>query len=165
MQEVSESCQTGAATNIIYGLALGYKSVIVPASCLAFTAFLSHSLAGFYGVAMAALGILSTLSIGLTIDAFGPICDNAGGIAEMCEMGEHTRDRTDALDAAGNTTAAIGKGFAIGYVFFFPCLSLSSLSSPLICLFLFAKKMCVFFKKKKKIDRLHLYHWHYFQGM
>jgi len=96
------------------GLALGYKSVIFPACAMAAAAYISHSLAGFYGVALAALGILSTLSIGLTIDAFGPISDNAGGIAEMCEMGDETRKRTDALDAAGNTTAAIGKGFAIG---------------------------------------------------
>merc|ERR1719242_2866640 len=81
---------------------------------MAAAAYISHSLAGFYGVALAALGILSTLSIGLTIDAFGPISDNTGGIAEMCEMGDETRQRTDALDAAGNTTAAIGKGFAIG---------------------------------------------------
>jgi inorganic pyrophosphatase len=114
VQDVASSCETGAATNIISGLALGYKSVIIPCIALAFSSFLSHELAGFYGVAMAALGILSTLSIGLTIDAFGPISDNAGGIAEMCELGEETRHRTDALDAAGNTTAAIGKGYAIG---------------------------------------------------
>jgi len=114
VQDLSKSCQTGAATNIILGLALGYKSDIVPAILLSIAAFVSHSLAGFYGVALAALGILSTMSIGLTIDAFGPISDNAGGIAEMCELGEGTRERTDALDAAGNTTAAIGKGFAIG---------------------------------------------------
>jgi len=66
------------------------------------------------GIGLAALGMLSTLACGLTIDAYGPISDNAGGIAEMCELGEQTRERTDALDAAGNTTAAIGKGFAIG---------------------------------------------------
>merc|ERR1719251_647621 len=113
-QIVAENCRTGAATNVIMGLALGYKSVIFPACAMAAAAYISHSLAGFYGVALAALGILSTLSIGLTIDAFGPISDNAGGIAEMCEMGDETRQRTDALDAAGNTTAAIGKGFAIG---------------------------------------------------
>merc|ERR1719251_436057 len=113
-QIVAENCRTGAATNVIMGLALGYESVIFPACAMAVAAYVSHSLAGFYGVALAALGILSTLSIGLTIDAFGPISDNAGGIAEMCEMGDETRQRTDALDAAGNTTAAIGKGFAIG---------------------------------------------------
>jgi len=114
VQEVAESSATGAATVIIYGLALGYKSVIVPCFSLVVTIYVSHTLAGFYGVAIAALGILSTLSIGLTIDAYGPICDNAGGIAEMAEMGEEVRELTDALDAAGNTTAAIGKGFAIG---------------------------------------------------
>lgn len=114
VKEVADACKTGAATNIIMGLALGYKSAIIPVLALAFAAFLSHELAGYYGISMAALGILSTLSIGLTIDAFGPISDNAGGIAEMCGLGEETRELTDSLDAAGNTTAAIGKGFAIG---------------------------------------------------
>ena len=114
VQDLSDACKTGAATNIILGLALGMKSDIIPAISLAVAVYISHQLAGFYGVALAALGILSTMSIGLTIDAFGPISDNAGGIAEMCELGEATRERTDALDAAGNTTAAIGKGFAIG---------------------------------------------------
>lgn len=113
-QVVAENCRTGAATNVIMGLALGYKSVIFPAVAMAVAAYVSHSLAGFYGVSLAALGILSTLSIGLTIDAFGPISDNAGGIAEMADMPEVVRERTDCLDAAGNTTAAIGKGFAIG---------------------------------------------------
>jgi inorganic pyrophosphatase len=114
VREVSESCKTGAATNVIFGLALGYKSVIVPVICIAVTIFLGFSLAGMYGISMAALGILSTLPVALTIDAYGPISDNAGGIAEMAHMGEHIREHTDALDAAGNTTAAIGKGFAIG---------------------------------------------------
>merc|ERR1712154_541673 len=113
-QIVAENCRTGAATNVIMGLALGYKSVIFPACAMAVAAYVSHSLAGFYGVSLAALGILSTLSIGLTIDAYGPISDNAGGIAEMCGLPEVVRERTDCLDAAGNTTAAIGKGFAIG---------------------------------------------------
>jgi len=115
VQQVAQACaEGGAATNIIYGLALGYISVIIPVVCLAITCYVSHTLAGFYGIAIAAIGILSTLSICLTIDAFGPICDNAGGIAEMSGFDEEVRDRTDALDAAGNTTAAIGKGFAIG---------------------------------------------------
>jgi len=114
VREVAEACRTGAATNIIFGIALGYKSVIIPVFCLAITIYVSYSLAGMYGIAVAALGILSTLPTSLTIDAYGPICDNAGGIAEMAEMDKGVRDRTDALDAAGNTTAAIGKGFAIG---------------------------------------------------
>merc|ERR1719276_316092 len=109
--ELAESTETGAATNIIYGLALGYMSVIVPIICLSFTIYVSWTLADMLGVAMAAIGILSTMSIGLTIDGFGPICDNAGGIAEMAGFDSSVRDTTDALDAAGNTTAANGKGF------------------------------------------------------
>jgi len=97
---------------------LGYKSAIIPTICLAITIYIGYSLAGMYGIAMGALGILSTLPTGLTIDAYGPICDNAGGIAEMSGMGPQIRERTDALDAAGNTTAAIGKGFAIGSALF-----------------------------------------------
>lgn len=104
----------GAATNVIYGLALGYKSVIIPALCLCCTIYVNHSLCGMYGIAVGALGILSTMSCGLAIDAYGPIADNAGGIAEMAHMDHSVRDTTDILDAAGNTTAAIGKGFAIG---------------------------------------------------
>lgn len=114
VREVAHSCETGAATNIIYGLALGYVSTIIPIICLAVTAYVSYTFLNMFGVALAALGMLSTLSVGLAIDAYGPVSDNAGGIAEMCELGEHVRRRTDALDAAGNTTAAIGKGFAIG---------------------------------------------------
>mmetsp|Transcript_24697 Transcript_24697/g.80776 ORF Transcript_24697/g.80776 Transcript_24697/m.80776 type:complete len:821 (+) Transcript_24697:115-2577(+) len=114
VQEVARSCRTGAATNIIFGLALGYKSAIIPVFALAVTIYISYGLASFYGVACAALGMLGTLSTCLAIDAYGPIADNAGGIAEMAGMGDEIRDRTDALDAAGNTTAAIGKGFAIG---------------------------------------------------
>lgn len=114
VREVAKACGTGAATNIIYGLALGYLSTIVPIVAIAVTALLSMKLLSFYGVALAALGMLSNLTIGLAIDAYGPISDNAGGIAEMSELGENVRTSTDALDAAGNTTAAIGKGFAIG---------------------------------------------------
>jgi inorganic pyrophosphatase len=114
VREVAQSCETGAATNIIYGLALGYKSAILPVIIIAAIVFAGFSLAGMYGVALSALGMLGTLATCLSIDVYGPVCDNAGGIAEMAELPEQVRDRTDALDAAGNTTAAIGKGFAIG---------------------------------------------------
>ncbi|GBG26715.1 Pyrophosphate-energized vacuolar membrane proton pump [Hondaea fermentalgiana] len=113
-REVAQSCETGAATNIIYGLALGYKSAIIPVFLLAAVVYFSFTLLDMFGVALAALGMLGTLATGLTIDVYGPICDNAGGIAEMTGLPEEVRDVTDALDAAGNTTAAIGKGFAIG---------------------------------------------------
>ena len=113
VQEVSEACETGAATNIIYGLALGYLSVVPPTLAMASTVYVAFKMADLYGYALAALGVLSTMAIALTIDAYGPISDNAGGFAEMAGMGPEIRDVTDALDAAGNTTAAIGKGFAI----------------------------------------------------
>jgi len=113
-RSISRTQVTSAATGIIMGLAVGYLSVIIPVFCLAITVLVAHTLAGTYGIALGALGMLSTMTMGLTIDAYGPISDNAGGIAEMAELGEEVRKRTDALDAAGNTTAAIGKGFAIG---------------------------------------------------
>lgn len=109
MQDVADSCRTGAATNVIFGLALGYKSVIIPIFAIAVAIYVSFSLAAMYGIAVAALGMLSTIATGLAIDAYGPISDNAGGIAEMAGMSHEIRERTDALDAAGNTTAAIGK--------------------------------------------------------
>ena len=114
VKELSYACKRGAAVNIIYGLALGYKSAIVPVFILAAVIYVAFSLCDLYGVALAALGMLSTLATGLTIDGYGPVTDNAGGIAEMSELPESIRDKTDCLDAAGNTTAAIGKGFAIG---------------------------------------------------
>ena len=114
VKDVAYSCTTGAATNIIYGLALGYLSTILPIICLGITCFVANLMLGMFGVALAALGILSNLCISLAVDGYGPIADNAGGIAEMAELGEQVRNRTDSLDAAGNTTAAIGKGFAIG---------------------------------------------------
>ncbi|XP_057963358.1 pyrophosphate-energized vacuolar membrane proton pump-like [Malania oleifera] len=114
VQDVADSCRTGAATNVIFGLALGYKSVIIPIFAIAIAIYVSFTLAAMYGIAVAALGMLSTIATGLAIDAYGPISDNAGGIAEMAGMSHKIRERTDALDAAGNTTAAIGKGFAIG---------------------------------------------------
>ena len=109
VQDVADSCRTGAATNVIFGLALGYKSVIIPIFAIAIAIYVSFALAVFYGIAVAALGMLSTIATGLAIDAYGPISDNAGGIAEMAGMSHHIRECTDALDAAGNTTAAIGK--------------------------------------------------------
>ena len=115
VQEVAmSSTNGGAATVSIYGLALGYNSCIIPLFILAAIVFTAFTLCDTYGVACAALGMLSTLATGLTIDGYGPVCDNAGGIAEMAGFPETVRDCTDALDAAGNTTAAIGKGFAIG---------------------------------------------------
>ena len=113
VQELAGSCETGVATNIIFGLSLGYKSTVYPYLCIAASIFISWGLAGMYGVAIASLGMLGTLVIALMIDAYGPVADNAGGIAEMSEMGEETREITDSLDEVGNTTAAIGKGFAI----------------------------------------------------
>merc|ERR1712003_607663 len=114
VRELADSCKTGAATNMIYGIALGYKSAIIPVLVLAVVVYGSFALADMYGVSLAAIGFLSNLATGLTIDVYGPVCDNAGGIAEMAELEPYVREKTDALDAAGNTTAAIGKGFAIG---------------------------------------------------
>ena len=114
VRDMAHSCSSGPAINIIYGLALGYDSTIIPVVLLAVTAVLSLSLCGLFGVALAAIGMLSTLPVCLAIDAYGPIADNAGGIAEMAELGPEVREKTDALDSAGNTTAAVGKGFAIG---------------------------------------------------
>merc|ERR1719201_1561810 len=114
VQDIATPQIRSAATGIILGLALGYLSCIVPTFCLAITILVAHTLCGMFGVALSALGMLGTLTMGLTIDAYGPISDNAGGIAEMSELGPEVRKRTDGLDAAGNTTAAIGKGFAIG---------------------------------------------------
>eukprot|EP00658_Telonema_sp_P-2_P083448 TRINITY_DN903_c0_g1_i1.p1 TRINITY_DN903_c0_g1~~TRINITY_DN903_c0_g1_i1.p1 ORF type:complete len:897 (-),score=301.79 TRINITY_DN903_c0_g1_i1:142-2832(-) len=114
VRDVAYSCETGAATNIIYGLALGYKSCILPITIIAINVFVAFKYAGMYGVALSALGFLGTLSTCLSIDVYGPVCDNAGGLAEMAGFPAYVRNKTDALDAAGNTTAAIGKGFAIG---------------------------------------------------
>ena len=104
----------GAAPNIILGLALGYFSTIIPILCIGVTIYVAFSFGGMYGIALSALGMLGCLPIALSIDGYGPISDNAGGIAEMTGLDPSVRERTDKLDAAGNTTAAIGKGFAIG---------------------------------------------------
>ena len=99
---------------MIYGLSLGYISCVIPSVLTAVIIILAIELVGMLGVALAAVGMLSTLSVELAIDAYGPIADNAGGISEMSDLGKNVREKTDALDAAGNTTAAVGKGFAIG---------------------------------------------------
>ena len=104
VRELSGSCKTGAATNIIFGVALGFNSVWPTVLSLAVAIFIPFKLAGMYGVAIAALGMLGTLVIGLTIDAYGPVSDNAGGIAEMSGMPKEVREKTDIF---GNTTAAI----------------------------------------------------------
>jgi K(+)-stimulated pyrophosphate-energized sodium pump len=114
IRNLAKQGETGVATIMIAGLSLGLKSVAVPMLSLAAVIYGSYELAGLYGVGLAAVGMLGTVGITMAIDAYGPIADNAGGIAEMSALGEETRKITDGLDAVGNTTAAIGKGFAIG---------------------------------------------------
>ncbi|MBB80572.1 MAG: sodium-translocating pyrophosphatase [Roseibacillus sp.] len=114
VKEIARQGETGVATIMIAGLSVGLKSVAIPLFTIAATIFISFEFAGLYGVGIAAVGMLGTVGITMAIDAYGPVADNAGGIAEMAAMGEETRKITDGLDAVGNTTAAIGKGFAIG---------------------------------------------------
>ena len=113
-QALAHSCKDGPAPNIILGIALGYKSCIIPILCITATIGYAFTMAGMYGIGLSALGMLGSLPVALSVDGYGPISDNAGGIAEMCGLPSEIRRRTDALDAAGNTTAAVGKGFAIG---------------------------------------------------
>jgi K(+)-stimulated pyrophosphate-energized sodium pump len=112
--KIAKSAQTGPATVMITGLSVGMQSVVLPIGSIAIIIYLSTSLSDIYGVGIAAVGMLSTVGITMAIDAYGPVADNAGGIAEMAGMPPETREITDELDEQGNTTAAIGKGFAIG---------------------------------------------------
>ena len=114
VSEIAKSAETGSATVLIKGLSVGMVSVVVPILTIVIIIFISNAFTGLYGVGIAAVGMLATVGMTMAIDAYGPIADNAGGIAEMADLGEETRKITDNLDEVGNTTAAIGKGFAIG---------------------------------------------------
>ncbi|HEY8280116.1 MAG TPA: sodium-translocating pyrophosphatase [Bdellovibrionota bacterium] len=114
IRKIAEACTTGAGTGVIRGLAVGMESIVIPMAVVAVAAGIANYYLDLYGIAIAAVGMLAGTAVVMTVDAYGPIADNAGGISEMSGLGKEVRDITDELDAVGNTTAAIGKGFAIG---------------------------------------------------